>query len=170
MLVTSHRRESIGEGLENICQALLSIVERHPDAVIVFPVHLNPEVRMPVHRMLSHHPRIRLIEPTGYLELIWLMKRSFCIFTDSGGIQEEAPSLRKPVLIMRDRTERPEVLAAGCARLVGTSTKAILEGAHDVFEVPAAYDAMTRAKNPFGDGEASSRIVNALLRANGNGR
>ncbi|MGZ5089215.1 MAG: non-hydrolyzing UDP-N-acetylglucosamine 2-epimerase, partial [Usitatibacter sp.] len=133
VLVTSHRRESFGKGLENICSALLAVVQRYPDAAIVYPVHLNPNVRGPVNRMLGGHPRIKLIEPTGYLALVWLMKRSFCIFTDSGGIQEEAPSLGKPVLIMRENTERPEVVEAGCARLVGTAIETILDGARSLF-------------------------------------
>ena len=163
VLVTSHRRESFGPGLENICRALLAIVERYPDAVIVFPVHLNPSVREPVHRLLGGHPRIRLLEPVGYVEQVWLMSKSFCILTDSGGIQEEAPSLGKPVLIMRDRTERPEVVEAGCARIVGTNHDAIVAGAHDLFENAAIYESMSRAANPFGDGRASERIVAGLL-------
>jgi len=164
VLVTSHRRESFGDGLESICQALIGTVERYPDAVIVYPVHLNPNVRNAVYRLLSGHPRVKLVEPLDYLTLVWLMQRSYCIFTDSGGIQEEAPSLDKPVLIMRDRTERPEVVEAGCARLVGTKAKTILAGARDIFENPAAYQAMARAKNPFGDGYASARIAKVLMR------
>lgn len=162
VLVTSHRRESFGEGLENICRALIGTVERYPEAVIVYPVHLNPNVREPVYRLLGDHPRIKLIDPVGYLELVWLMQRSYCIFTDSGGIQEEAPSLAKPVLIMRDRTERPEAVEAGCARLVGTTAASILDGARELFEVPATYEAMARVSNPFGDGTASVRIAAAL--------
>jgi UDP-N-acetylglucosamine 2-epimerase len=165
VLVTSHRRESFGTGLENICRALLEVVERYPDAVIVYPVHLNPNVRAPVKRLLGDHPRVMLIEPAGYLALVWLMKRCFCIFTDSGGIQEEAPSLGKPVLIMRESTERPEVVEAGCARLVGTRIESILAGAQSLFEVPSVYASMAQVKNPVGDGHASQRIVEALLRA-----
>lgn len=167
VLVTSHRRESFGAGLENICRALLATVDRYPDAVIVFPVHLNPAVREPVHQLLGGNPRIRLLDPVGYLEQVWLMSRSFCIFTDSGGIQEEAPTLHKPVLIMRDRTERPEVVEAGCARIVGTQVDAILAGARAIFEEPSVYKAMSSAKNPFGDGRASERIVVALLQDEG---
>lgn len=163
VLVTSHRRESFGAGLENICRALLATVDRYPDAVIVFPVHLNPAVREPVRQLLGGHPRIRLLDPVGYLEQIWLMSNSFCIFTDSGGIQEEAPTLHKPVLVMRDRTERPEVVEAGCARIVGTDVAAIAAGAKALFEEPAVYEAMSSARNPFGDGRASERIVAALL-------
>jgi len=162
VLVTSHRRESFGEGLENVCRALLGTVELYPDARIVYPVHLNPNVRGPVYRLLGGHPRIRLLEPVGYLPLVWLMQHSYCIFTDSGGIQEEAPSLGKPVLIMRDTTERPEVVEAGCARLVGTRTEGILRGARELFEDRAAYDVMARVKNPFGDGRAAERIVQLL--------
>ena len=162
VLVTSHRRESFGEGLENICRALLGTVEQYPDAAIVYPVHLNPNVRGPVHRLLGGHPRIKLLEPIGYLPLVWLMQRSYCIFTDSGGIQEEAPSLGKPVLIMRDTTERPEVVEAGCARLVGASTANILAGARDLFDDRATYQAMSHVRNPFGDGRASERIAQLL--------
>jgi UDP-N-acetylglucosamine 2-epimerase (non-hydrolysing) len=164
VLVTSHRRESFGEGLENICHALLAVAERYHDAAIVYPVHLNPNVREPVNRLLGKHPRIRLIEPTDYLSLVWLMKKSYCIFTDSGGIQEEAPSLGKPVLIMRDKTERPEVVEAGCARLVGTTVGAIVDGAHDLFDDPQKYATMAHVKNPVGDGYASTRIVAALMK------
>ena len=162
VLVTSHRRESFGQGLENICDALLETVRRYPDVVIVYPVHLNPNVREPVRRLLSAEPRIHLLEPLGYLPLVYLMQRSYCIFTDSGGIQEEAPSLGKPVLIMRDTTERPEVVEAGCARLVGTVAENILQAAGELLDNPAAYDAMARVKNPFGDGLASRRIADLL--------
>lgn len=162
VLVTSHRRESFGEGLENICRALLGTVERYPDVVIVYPVHLNPNVRGPVHRLLGGHPRIKLLDPVGYLPLLWLIRRSYCIFTDSGGIQEEAPSLGKPVLIMRDTTERPEVIEAGCARLVGTRVAEILARGRELFEDPLAYEAMAQVKNPFGDGQAARRIIEVL--------
>ena len=162
VLVTSHRRESFGKGLESICGALLETVRRYPDVVIVYPVHLNPNVREPVRRLLSAQPRIHLLEPLGYLPLVYLMQRSYCIFTDSGGIQEEAPSLGKPVLIMRDTTERPEVVEAGCARLVGTVAENILQAAGELLDNPAAYDAMARVKNPFGDGQASRRIADLL--------
>jgi UDP-N-acetylglucosamine 2-epimerase len=162
VLVTGHRRESFGEGLENICRALLATVERYADVVIVYPVHLNPNVRGPVHHLLGGHPRIKLLEPIGYLPLVWLMHRCHCIFTDSGGIQEEAPSLGKPVLIMRDTTERPEVVEAGCARLVGVRTEDIVAAARELFENPASYNAMARVKNPFGDGQASERIAQLL--------
>lgn len=165
VLVTSHRRESFGQGLENICAALLETVRRYSDVVIVYPVHLNPNVREPVRRLLSAEPRIHLLEPLGYQPLVYLMQRSYCIFTDSGGIQEEAPTLGKPVLIMRDTTERPEVIEAGCALLVGTSVDGILSAARDLFENPAVYQAMSTVKNPFGDGRASERIAAILASA-----
>ena len=162
VLVTSHRRESFGDGLASICRALLATVRRHPDVVIVYPVHLNPNVREPVYRLLGVEPRIKLLEPLGYLPLVYLMQRSHCIFTDSGGIQEEAPSLGKPVLILRDTTERPEVIEAGCARLVGTSEETIFSAAEELLGNEAVYRAMTSVKNPFGDGNAAKRIVDIL--------
>lgn len=162
VLVTSHRRESFGEGLENICRAFLETVRRHPDVTIVYPVHLNPNVREPVHRLLGGEPRIKLLSPLGYLPLVYLMQRCYCIFTDSGGIQEEAPSLGKPVLIMRDTTERPEVVEAGCARLVGTSMENILNAADELLTNQSVYRAMSSVKNPFGDGSASEKIADAL--------
>jgi UDP-N-acetylglucosamine 2-epimerase (non-hydrolysing) len=162
ILVTSHRRESFGEGLESICRGLLGTVERFPDAVIIYPVHLNPDVCGPVYRLLGGHPNIKLLKPVGYLGLVWLMKGSYCIFTDSGGIQEEAPSLGKPVLIMRDTTERPEVLEAGCARLVGASGDSILSAVCELFENREVYEGMAHAKNPFGDGCAADRIAEVL--------
>jgi UDP-N-acetylglucosamine 2-epimerase len=162
ILVTSHRRESFGDGLESICRGLLGTVERFPDAVIIYPVHLNPNVCGPVYRLLGGHPNIKLLKPVGYLGLVWLMKGSYCIFTDSGGIQEEAPSLGKPVLIMRDTTERPEVLEAGCARLVGASGDSILTAVCELFENREVYEGMAHAKNPFGDGCAADRIAEVL--------
>lgn len=163
ILVTSHRRESFGEGLESICKALLEIVEIYPDVVIVYPVHLNPNVKEPVHRLLGNQPRIRLLPPVGYESLVYLMQKCYCIFTDSGGIQEEAPSLGKPILIMRDTTERPEVVEAGCARIVGTSKSGIRLGAAELLENVSQYEAMSRRQNPFGDGLASERIVDVIL-------
>src|ERR1051326_2392692 len=162
VLVTSHRRESFGRGLENICRALLQTVERHKDVVIVYPVHLNPNVKGPVHRLLGSHPRIKLIEPVRYLDLVWLMQHSYCIFTDSGGIQEEAPSLGKPVLIMRETTERPEVIECGSAPIVGCATDGIVAGACQLLEDPVTYEEMSQVRNPFGDGKASKRIVSVL--------
>ena len=162
ILVTSHRRESFGKGLENVCRALKDVVKHHSDAVIVYPVHLNPNVRGPVVKLLGGESRIHLIEPVGYRALVYLMKQSYCILTDSGGIQEEAPSLGKPVLIMRDVTERPEVVDAGCGRLVGTSADAIAGAASELLENRAAYEKMAKVKNPFGDGKAAERIVGLL--------
>jgi UDP-N-acetylglucosamine 2-epimerase (non-hydrolysing) len=162
ILVTSHRRESFGKGLENICRALKEIAQRHPDVAIVYPVHLNPNVRDPVLKLLGGEQRIHLIEPVGYRALVYLMKQSYCILTDSGGIQEEAPTLAKPVLIMRDVTERPEVIEAGCGRLVGTSADTIADAASELLENRAAYDKMAKVKNPFGDGKAADRIVRLL--------
>lgn len=163
VLVTSHRRESFGEGLEKICQAIRELVRRHPDVVVVYPVHLNPNVRGPVHRLLGDDPRIMLLPPLPYLPLVWLMRRSHCIFTDSGGIQEEAPSLGKPVLILRETTERPEAVQAGCARLVGTSTEGIVAAGDQLLSDAELYRAMSEVRNPFGDGRASVRIAEALV-------
>lgn len=163
VLVTSHRRESFGEGLESICKALLEIIQKYPDVVIIYPVHLNPSVKEPVHRLLGGQPRIRLLAPVGYESLVYLMQKCHCIFTDSGGIQEEAPSLGKPVLIMRDTTERPEVVDAGCARIVGTSKSGILQGAAALLENAGTYDSMSHRRNPFGDGLASERIADLIL-------
>ena len=165
LLVTSHRRESFGQGLENICRALKEIASGHSDVAIVYPVHLNPNVRGPVLKLLGGESRIHLIEPIGYRALLYLMKESYFILTDSGGIQEEAPSLGKPVLIMRDVTERPEVLEAGCGRLVGTNASVISDAASELLENRAVYEKMANVKNPFGDGKAAERIVNLLASA-----
>ena len=164
VLVTSHRRESFGKGLENICRALIETVRRHPDVVVIYPVHLNPNVLGPVRAMLGVEPRIHLTEPIGYLPMLFLMNKSYCIFTDSGGIQEEAPSLGKPVLIMRDTTERPEVVEAGCARLVGTTAEEIVRAADELLDNCQTYAQMAKVKNPFGDGRASCRIVEILCK------
>lgn len=162
ILATSHRRESFGVGLENICRALLEAVERNSDSVVVFPVHRNPEVWGPVNRLLGGHPRIMLLAPVDYRALVWLMSRCFCIVTDSGGIQEEAPTLGKPVLIVRETTERQEVLEVGCARLVGTSQEAILAGLRALFDDRELYGAMSTVRSPFGDGHAAERIAQAI--------
>jgi len=162
VLVTSHRREAFGQGLRNICHALREIVARYPDAVIVYPVHLNPNVRGAVHAQLEGHDRIRLLEPLDYGPLIWLMQRSYVVLTDSGGIQEEAPTFGKPVLVMREVTERPEGIEAGCARLVGTSVEGIVAGACELFDNRASYETMTAVANPYGDGHASERIAQLL--------
>ena len=163
ILVTSHRRESFGQGIENICCALIDLVQRFEDAVIVYPVHLNPNVQDPVQRLLGRKKRIHLLKPLGYLELISLMERAHIVLTDSGGLQEELPSFDKPILILRDVTERPEVVESGCARLVGTSRSAIVDNATELMSDSQSYCRMARAKNPFGDGRASERIVAKLL-------
>jgi len=162
VLVTGHRRESFGGGFERICHALRDIALRHPDVDIVYPVHLNPQVREPVNRLLSDMPQIHLIEPLDYLPFVYLMNAAHIILTDSGGIQEEAPSLGKPVLVMRDTTERPEAVGAGTVKLVGTDRKAIADGITALLDDPAAYQAMSIAHNPYGDGKACQRIVEAL--------
>jgi len=162
ILVTGHRRESFGGGFESICQALIDVSQQHPDISIVYPVHLNPNVREPVNRLLSGIPNIHLIEPLDYLPFVSLMSRSYIILTDSGGIQEEAPSLGKPVLVMRDSTERPEAVDAGTVKLVGTETGNIIRELNRLLVDQDAYRAMSYAHNPYGDGQACGRIVEAL--------
>jgi len=164
ILVTAHRRESFGPGFDRICRALRMIVERNSDVVVVYPVHLNPNVRKPVRGILSGVPRVHLVEPLEYLPFVRLMERAYLILTDSGGIQEEAPALGKPVLVMRDKTERPEAVAAGTAMLVGTETGVIVAATERLLHSTAAYRKMAHARNPFGDGRASGRIVAALRR------
>lgn len=162
ILVTGHRRESFGGGFENICAAL-ALLARRPDVQIVYPVHLNPNVRGPVFARLGANPAIRLIEPLDYPDFVQLMGACDLILTDSGGIQEEAPALRKPVLVMRDTSERPEAIEAGVARLVGTDTAAIVAGVFDLLDNPRRYAAMASGATPYGDGYASRRIVADLL-------
>ncbi|AUM75732.1 UDP-N-acetylglucosamine 2-epimerase (non-hydrolyzing) [Paracoccus jeotgali] len=162
ILVTGHRRESFGGGFERICQALRQIAERFPDTDIVYPMHMNPNVREPVGRLLGGFDNIHLIEPLDYLPFVWLMSRAHLILTDSGGIQEEAPSLSKPVLVMRDTTERPEAVDAGTVRLVGTDTEAIVRNVTQLLEDQAEYDRMSFAHNPYGDGQAVTRILDVL--------
>jgi len=161
VLVTGHRRENFGAGFENICHALADIASRG-DVQVVYPVHLNPNVQEPVRRILSDVKDLFLIEPQEYLPFIYLMDRSSLLITDSGGVQEEAPSLGKPVLVMRDTTERPEAVDAGTVKLVGTDTAAIVREARVLLDDPAAYEAMARAYNPYGDGQAAGRISDAL--------
>lgn len=163
ILVTGHRRESFGGGFERICQALVKIARDHPDVSIIYPVHLNPNVRGPVNRLLTGIENIHLIEPLDYLPFVHLMKKAYLILTDSGGIQEEAPSLGKPVLVMRDTTERPEAITAGTVRLVGTDTDTIVEEIGSLLDDKAAYRSMSRAHNPYGDGKACQRILETLL-------
>ncbi|HLJ45726.1 MAG TPA: UDP-N-acetylglucosamine 2-epimerase (non-hydrolyzing) [Bryobacteraceae bacterium] len=158
LLVTAHRRESFGEGFESLCRGLLRLADR-PDVQIVYPVHPNPNVQDPVNRILTAHPRMMLVEPMSYVPFVDLMRRATIIITDSGGIQEEAPSLGKPVLVLREKTERPEAVLAGTVRLVGTDEDRIFEEASRLLDDPAACDAMSRVHNPYGDGRASDRIV-----------
>ena len=164
LLVTGHRRESFGGGFESICQALRRISQDFPDLDIVYPMHLNPNVREPVQRILGGLANIHLIEPLDYLPFVYLMGRSDIILTDSGGIQEEAPSLGKPVLVMRDTTERPEAVDAGTVRLVGTDTDRIDEWVTRLMTDRSAYEEMSFAHNPYGDGKAVARITEALLK------
>ncbi|OQX04882.1 MAG: UDP-N-acetylglucosamine 2-epimerase (non-hydrolyzing) [Desulfobulbaceae bacterium A2] len=163
ILVTGHRRENFGAGFEQICQALLELARR-PDVQIVYPLHLNPRVRCPVEALLGGRPGIHLIEPQDYLPFVFLMRSAYCIITDSGGIQEEAPALGKPVLVMRETTERPEALAAGTARLVGANRERIVAETVRLLDNPADYQAMAEAHNPYGDGHAAERIVQVLER------
>lgn len=162
VLVTGHRRESFGRPFENICNALRAIADRFDDVEIVYPVHLNPNVREPVNRILKGHERIHLIEPLEYPHLIWLMNKSYMVITDSGGIQEEAPSLGKPVLVMREVTERTEGIDAGNARLVGTGKDGIYGGAEELLNDKNVYRSMSQSINPYGDGKASERIVKII--------
>jgi len=164
LLVTVHRRESFGQPLENICKALARIACRYQDKVqIVYPVHLNPNVRKTVYEILSGIPNISLIEPADYENLVALMGKAYLIMTDSGGIQEEAPSLHKPVLVLRDVTERPEAIEAGAAKLIGTDADRIYAEAVRLIEEPKSYSQMSTAGSPYGDGQASKRIVQFLL-------
>ncbi|WP_343653631.1 UDP-N-acetylglucosamine 2-epimerase (non-hydrolyzing) [Herbaspirillum sp.] len=163
ILITGHRRENFGAGFERMCGAIAELADRYPQADFVYPVHLNPNVREPVNRILQGLANVHLIEPLDYLPFVYLMQRSHLILTDSGGIQEEAPSLGKPVLVMRDTTERPEAVTAGTVRLVGTSREEIVNGVSLLMDDAAAYQAMSRAHNPYGDGRACQRIVEALL-------
>lgn len=165
VLVTGHRRESFGGGFERICTALRQLAERFPEVEFVYPVHLNPNVQAPVNRYLSGIANIHLIAPLGYAPFVRLMDRCTLILTDSGGIQEEAPALGKPVLVMRDTTERPEGVSAGTVRLVGTDVERIVEEASILLRDASAYGAMSDAHNPYGDGHASQRILEALLKA-----
>ena len=163
ILVTGHRRENFGQGFENICQALAELSERG-DAQIVYPVHLNPNVREPVNRLLKGKSNIHLIEPLDYLPFVFLMDRCYLVITDSGGIQEEAPSLGKPVLVMRDVTERPEAVEAGTVKLVGTDKNVIVGECTQLLDDSSAYAIMSRAHNPYGDGKASERIVDEIVK------
>lgn len=163
ILVTGHRRESFGGGFERICEALAITAKANTDVQILYPMHLNPNVREPVNRILGDIENVILIEPQEYLPFIYLMMRSYIILTDSGGIQEEAPSLGKPVLVMRDTTERPEAVAAGTVRLVGTEVEKVVFGLSELLNDPQAYHSMSFSHNPYGDGMASKRILDLLV-------
>lgn len=162
ILVTGHRRESFGGGFERICEALKELAKRS-DVQIVYPVHLNPSVQGPVNRILGNFSNVILIEPQDYLPFVYLMSRAYIIITDSGGVQEEAPSLGRPVLVMRETTERPEAIEAGTVRLVGTNQEKIVIEANRLLDNLQDYQAMSRSINPYGDGLASSRIASALI-------
>ena len=164
VLVTGHRRESFGEGFENICQAIRQVADSLPEVVFIYPVHLNPNVREPVGRILGGHERIHLIDPLPYEPFVWLMDRATVVLTDSGGIQEEAPSFGKPVLVMREVTERPEGIDAGVARLVGVRQEGIAASLIELLTHPQARQAMAAVQNPYGDGLAAKRITNILER------
>ncbi|MCW8877864.1 MAG: UDP-N-acetylglucosamine 2-epimerase (non-hydrolyzing) [Kangiellaceae bacterium] len=163
VLVTGHRRESFGSGFENICKAIAEIANNHPDCEILYPVHLNPNVQEPVKRILSDIDSVHLIEPLDYLPFVYLMDRSHIILTDSGGIQEEAPTIGKPVLVMRETTERPEAVEAGTVRLVGTNIEKIVGNIDLLLTSEQEYKKMSRSHNPYGDGHACERIIQALL-------
>lgn len=164
ILVTGHRRESFGGGFERICEALAQTAKAHPDCQILYPVHLNPNVQEPVKRILKDVDNVHLIEPQQYLPFVYLMNRAHIILTDSGGIQEEAPSLGKPVLVMRDTTERPEAVDAGTVRLVGTDVTKITSALNELLTNDESYKTMSRAHNPYGDGKACQRICDILAK------
>ncbi len=169
ILITGHRRESFGGGFERICEAIAQVADQYPDVDLVYPVHLNPNVQEPVHRLLSSRSNVHLIEPRDYLPFVYLMNRAHIILTDSGGIQEEAPSLGKPVLVMRDTTERPEAVEAGTVRLVGTDVKRIVSEIRGLLDSSDSYKAMSFAHNPYGDGQACGRILESLLHERNSG-
>lgn len=166
ILVTGHRRESFGGGFERICEALAQTAKKHPETQILYPVHLNPNVQEPVNRILADVDNVHLIEPQQYLPFVYLMNRAYIILTDSGGIQEEAPSLGKPVLVMRDATERPEAVDAGTVKLVGTNVELITSSLTELLTNESSYSEMSRAHNPYGDGHACKRICDVLSRMN----
>ena len=168
VLITSHRRENFGEGMQHICEALIALAKRHPDCDFLYPVHLNPNVQRPVREILAKEtlPNVWLLPPLDYLPFIYLMDFSTLVLTDSGGIQEEAPGLGKPVLVMRETTERPEAVEAGTARLVGTSTEKIVEETSILLSDKEKYNRMANAVNPYGDGKACERIVDIIINKN----
>jgi UDP-N-acetylglucosamine 2-epimerase (non-hydrolysing) len=162
LVVEAHRRENWGQPLENICRAVAEIAASHPDIAVIFPVHLNPKVQEPVRRILGNSPRVHLLEPLSYADFANLMARAHLIISDSGGIQEEAPSLGRPVLVLRDVTERPEAVAAGTVKVVGTEADKVVAAAEELLTDNKAYNKMAQATNPYGDGEAARRIVDGL--------
>lgn len=163
ILITGHRRENFGDGFVNMCEAMKEIALTNPDFDLLYPVHLNPNVRKPVNERLSDIPNVYLIEPLEYLPFIYLMEKSYLVLTDSGGIQEEAPSLGKPVLVMRDTTERPEAVLAGTVELVGTDKEFIIKKVNELITDRYKYELMSRAHNPYGDGKASEKIIDELI-------
>ncbi|HDZ6847881.1 TPA: UDP-N-acetylglucosamine 2-epimerase (non-hydrolyzing) [Mannheimia haemolytica] len=162
ILITGHRRENFGNGFENICKAVSTLASDFPDVQFIYPVHLNPNVREPVNRLLADKSNVHLIEPCDYLSFVYLMRESYLILTDSGGIQEEAPSLGKPVLVMRDTTERPEAVEAGTVKLVGTAQSEIIKQVTELLNDQAAYTKMSEAHNPYGDGTAVKQILSVF--------
>ena len=164
VLITGHRRENFGDGFIHICEAIKKLSQKYPNVDFVYPMHLNPNVRKPIHEVFGEHlgnlDNMFFIEPLEYLSFVYLMEKSYIVLTDSGGIQEEAPGLGKPVLVMRDTTERPEALTAGTVKLVGTDYDKIVSHVSELIDDPDAYNMMSKAVNPYGDGEACSRIVN----------
>ena len=164
VLITGHRRENFGKGFISMCTAIRDLARKYPEVDFVYPMHLNPNVRKPIRQVFGDHPaeNLHFIEPLDYLDFVYLMSRSYIVLTDSGGIQEEAPGLGKPVLVMRDTTERPEALAAGTVKLVGTDYERIVSEVSSLLDDPIAYDAMSHAANPYGDGKACPRIVEKL--------
>ncbi len=163
ILVTGHRRENFGEGFLSICKAIKQTAEENRDVQIIYPVHLNPNVQKPVYELLNNLQNVSLISPLAYPAFVWLMMQSYLILTDSGGVQEEAPSLGKPVLVMRETTERPEAIDAGTVRLVGTDTAKIITSVKELLTNPAVYNEMNTAHNPYGDGNACRKIVKHLF-------
>ena len=166
ILVTAHRRENFGKPLKNICLAIKEIVKNNPDVEVIYPVHLNPNVQEPVNRILKGNERVHLINPLDYQSFVWLMEKSYLILTDSGGIQEEAPSLGKPVLVLREVTERPEAVEAGTVKVVGLNKNRIIKEAQRLLDDETLYEKMSKATNPYGDGKAARKIVEVLRKVN----
>jgi len=162
LVVEAHRRENWGQPLENVCRAVAELTAQHRDLAVIFPVHLNPKVQEPVRRILGDCPRVHLLDPLGYADFANLMARSHMILSDSGGIQEEAPSLGRPVLVLRNVTERPEAVAAGTVKVVGTDKEKVVSVTKELLTNEQVYGCMAQAANPYGDGQAARRIVSGL--------